>query len=137
MPRNLTCGNVKAKEVLITWKKPEFIYGLSGIFEVKYEYWVNGEWVRKKPLRSKQREFTLETRPFTKYRVSVRESVGSKWGNYSRQCTFTTKEGGLSLHYTIVIFCMWIIAELKNRDGGCFTAPRNIEEHFSRPHGTS
>ena len=128
MPRNLTCGNVKAKEVLITWKKPEFIYGLSGNFEVKYEYKVNGEWVRKKPLSSKQREFKLETRPYTDYRVSVRESVGNKrkWGPYSPQCTFKTKEGGLSFHYTIVNFCMWIIAELKNRDGDCFTAPRNI-----------
>lgn len=95
VPRNLTCGNVEARNVLITWKKPEFIYGLSGTLEVTYELSMDGKrFSEKKPLYNEQREWKLVTRPFTDYEVRVRESVGSNlWGPFSPPCTFKTKEG--------------------------------------------
>ena len=97
---------MEARNVLITWKKPEFIYGLSGTLEVTYELSMDGKrFSEKKPLYNEQREWKLVTRPFTDYEVRVRESVGSNlWGPFSPPCTFKTKEGGLSCQYISLTF---------------------------------
>ena len=97
-PRNLTCESVSPGEILIKWKRPEFIYGTIGTFEVIFVYYVGDRWVtRNKFLFKDDREWKLKAVPFTDYKIKVRESAGVKykWGPFSQTCLLKTLEGGL------------------------------------------